>query len=87
MDTMYRVMDAITDMQRSRSVPLLEIDGRWNKQRTQKLVNQILDNKNQQFYIDITEEEITEKFKKYWMDILMTAYNNIDKLTAKKEEK
>lgn len=85
MDVMYKVMDAAMNNTHDWSIPSITIDGRWNKQRTQKLVNKILENKSQQFYIDVDKKEIVEEFKDYWKDILMTAYNNVDKITAEEE--
>lgn len=86
MDVMYKVMDAAMNNTHDWSIPSITIDGRWNKQRTQKLVNKILKNKSQQFYIDVDKKEIVEEFKDYWKDILMTAYNNVDKITAEEED-
>ena len=85
-DSMCRIMDAIPKGNLNWAIPFITIDGRWNKQRTRKLVNKVIDNKSQQYYIDTTEEEIMNKFKEYWKDILMTAYNNVDKLPVKEEE-
>lgn len=86
-ESMCRIMATIELSQNaSWKTPFIAVDGRWNKQRTTKLVNNILDNKTQQFYIDITDEEIMNKFKEHWKNVLMTAYKSIDKLTTHEEE-
>lgn len=86
-DTMCRIMAAIATIDVNWAMPFLDIDGRWNKQRTSKLINSILDNKNPQFYIDITEEEITNKFKEHWKGILTKAINKVDELPVREGDK
>lgn len=86
-DAMRRIMATIATIDINWSMPFLDIDGRWNKQRTSKLINSILDSKNPQFYIDITEEEIINKFKEYWKDILTKAINNVDEVPVKEGNK
>ena len=80
--SMQQVMHTACNLNQTWSVPCLEIDGRWNKQRTSKLVNQVIDNKSNQYYIDMDEEKVLDKFKEYWKDKLMESYNEIDKLTV-----
>lgn len=81
-DTVCRAMDKIISADNSGSwtLPRLMIDGKWNKQRTQKLVTQILDTKNKQKLIEMPEQEIVDKAKEYWKKKLMDAYNEVDKL-------
>lgn len=86
-DCMYKVMNATTSTALSTdwTIPRLEIDGRWNKQRTSKLVTKVLGTKDRQKIIEMTEEEIIKKTKEYWKQKLMEAYNNIDKMEMSNE--
>ena len=81
-DAVYRVMDKIISANSSYdwTLPRLVIDGKWNKQRTQKLATQILDTKDKQKLIEMSEQEIIDKAKEYWKQQLMNAYNEVDKL-------
>ena len=79
---MNQIVDAIARNSRW-DIPTLEIDGRFNKQKIKKLVTMVLDEKNKQYYIDASDEEIIKKFKEYWKGILMDAYDRIDKLEVK----
>ena len=79
--SMYKVMNTACKNS-TWSIPCIEIDGRYNKQRTSKLINQVIDNKSQQYYIDLDEKDALDKFKEYWKNKLMDAYNEIDKLTV-----
>ena len=81
-DAMCRAMDKLMSAENgcSWTLPRLIIDGRWNKQRTQKLVTQILDTKNKQKLIEMSEQEIVNRAKVYWKQKLMDAYNEVDKL-------
>ena len=83
--TMWQILDKIAGTKHDWSVPSLEVDGRYNKTRTGKLVTQILNTRYKQGLIDMSEEDIINKFKDYWKEILMEAYNNIDKMEIKKE--
>lgn len=83
-EAMTQIMHAVVSVNQSWSIPSLEVEGRWNKQKTTKLINQILNNKSAQFYIDTPEDEIVEQFKKYWKDTLMETYNNVDATIIKK---
>lgn len=79
-----RVMDKIVSADNSHNwvLPRLMVDGKWNKQRTQKLVAKILDTKDKQKLIEMSEQEIIDKAKEYWKKKLMDAYNEVDKLEA-----
>lgn len=63
--------------------PRLEIDGRYNQQRIDRLASSVLDAKNTQGYIDLTEEQIDEKFKKYWTDMLSGVIKAIEEMEIK----
>lgn len=85
-ETMCKVMHAVISAnEHDWSTPVLEIDGRYNKTRTQKLVAQILDTRNRQKLFETSEEEILKQFKDHWKDTLMTAYNAVDKMTLEEE--
>lgn len=81
-DTVCRAMDKVISADNSSSwtLPRLMIDGKWNKQRTQKLVTQILDTRDKQKLIEMSEQEIVNRAKAYWKQKLMDAYNEVDKL-------
>lgn len=81
-DAVYKAMDKIISANSSRdwTLPRLVIDGKWNKQRTQKLATQILDTKDKQKLIEMSEQEIIDKAKEYWKQQLMNAYNEVDKI-------
>lgn len=83
-DAVYKVMDKIISANSSRDwmLPRLVIDGKWNKQRTQKLATKILDTKDKQKLIEMSEQEITDRAKEYWKQQLMNAYNEVDKIEA-----
>lgn len=87
-NVMCKIMDAVTSADNINwAVPFITIDGRWNKQRTSRLVNNVVDNKNPQYYIDTSKEEFVKMFKEYWKKILKNAYENVEKLTIEEEEK
>ena len=81
-DTMCRAMDKLVSADNSSdwAMPRLMVDGKWNKQRTQKLVTKVLDTKDKQKLIEMSEQEIVDKAKEYWKQKLMDAYNEVDKL-------
>lgn len=81
-DAVYKVMDKIISANSSHdwTLPRLVIDGKWNKQRTQKLATKILGTKDKQKLIEMPEQEIMDKAKEYWKQQLMDAYNEVDKL-------
>ena len=81
-DAVCRAMDKLVSADNSCSwtLPRLVIDGKWNKQRTQKLAAQILDTRDKQKIIEMSEQEIVDRAKEYWKQKLMNAYNEVDKL-------
>lgn len=81
-DSVCKVMDKVTSANSSYGwmLPRLVIDGKWNKQRIQKLATQILGTKDKQKLIEMSEQEIIDKAKEYWKQQLMNAYNKVDKL-------
>lgn len=81
-DAVCRAMDKVISASYSYdwTIPRLMIDGKYNKQRTQKLVAKILDTKSKQKLIEMSEQEIIDKAKEYWKQKLMAAYNEVDKL-------
>ena len=81
-DSVCRVMDKVISASDSYdwTIPRLMIDGKYNKQRTQKLAAKILDTKDKQKLIEMSEQEIIDKAKEYWKQKLMSAYNEVDKL-------
>lgn len=82
-DCVYIAMDKIlykTNNNYDWTIPRLVIDGKYNKQRTAKLAMKILGTKDKQKIIDMPKETILENAKKYWKEILMDAYNNVDKM-------
>ena len=58
-------------------VPSLEVDGRFNKTKTQRLVSKLLEGKSNDYIIKLTHEEILSMVKGYWEQILTTANNNV----------
>ena len=81
-DAVCRAMDKLISANDSYdwTIPRLMIDGKYNKQRTQKLVAKIIDTKSKQKLIEMSEQEIIDKAKEYWKQKLMNAYNEVDKL-------
>lgn len=81
-DAVWKAMDKIISANNDRdwTIPRLMIDGKWNKQRTQKLATRILDTKDKQKLIEMSEQEIMDRAKEYWKKKLMDAYNEVDKL-------
>ena len=62
------------------TMPNLTIDGQYSIQRKKKLATKILDTKDKQKLIEMSEQEIVDKTKEYWKQKLMDAYNAVDKL-------
>lgn len=60
------------------SVPYLNIYGSGNHAMAQKLVNQVLGKMTDQEILNLTDEEISKKFKEYWKGILTKAIEQID---------
>ena len=61
------------------SLPKLEVDGRFNKQKMSKLANKIFKDTGKQQMIEMSKEEIVDKIKEYWKGELMSAHNAVDK--------
>lgn len=61
------------------SLPKLEVDGRFNKQKISKLANKIFKDASKQQMIEMSKEEIVDKIKEYWKGELMKAHNAVDK--------
>ncbi len=78
-NTMSQIVDRIASSQ-SWSMPHIEVDGRFNKQRTFKLINQILGDKSRQEIMNMEEEEVVKAFKEYWKEILKNKYEEVDKM-------
>lgn len=78
-DCVYSVTRAIADTHHSWKIPVLEVDGRWNKTRIQSLVTQMFKDKTNQEIMSMENEKILELFKDYWKKELMNAYNAVDK--------
>ena len=77
----YEYMLNITNMNcvyTSWTVPFITIDGRYNKQRMNKLVNEVLGVKDNKNLIGIEKEDIEKLCKGYWKNMFKTAYTNID---------
>lgn len=64
--------------ERDWSIPHLTIYGNGNKAMAQKLVNQVLGKKTDQEILNMTDEEISKKFKEYWKGILNKTIEQID---------
>lgn len=79
-DTMCRVMYNIRDNMRRWDIPVLSVDGQYNKAKTAKLVNEVLNTKNRQEIIEMSEDEIVKKIKKYWADELAKAITAVNTL-------
>ena len=78
-NTMSQIEDKIAQSQ-SWVMPHIEVDGRFNKQRTFKLINQILGDKSKREIMNMEEEEIVKAFKEYWKEILKKKYEEVDKM-------
>lgn len=78
-DTMAQILNKIASSQ-DWSTPHIDVDGRFNKQRTFKLINQVLGDRSRQEIMDMTEEEIVKEFKEYWKEILKKKYEEVDKM-------
>lgn len=85
MSCMYTMMSEIPRVSDRWPFPQIMIDGRYNTQRTRKLVTKLLDGKNKQAVISISKEEICTKFKEYWKEKLMSACNALDALEINDE--
>ena len=81
---MLYVMGATIGTNRDWRIPVLELDGRYNTQKTMKLISKLINTKDKQTFLQMTEDDIVNKFKEYWKQTLMDAYNEVDKFS--KEE-
>lgn len=79
---MNHVMNAVTSQNWSWSIPSLAIDGRYNKQRTSKLITKILKENNKENIVEVDEKDLMKITKEYWKKILMDAYNAVDKCST-----
>ena len=61
------------------SLPCLEIEGRFNRTKSSKLANQLLEGKSKQEIMLMKDEEFIQLFKDYWKDKLQEAIEAIDK--------
>lgn len=59
------------------SVPFLTIDGSRNKARVNKLINMILNCKDKQNILNMSDEEMTKRIKEYWIGELERVMNDI----------
>lgn len=77
--SMYSVMNAITRANGwNYKIPFIAIDGRYNKQRTSRLVNKVLEDKSKKEFMTMEEEEILNRYKDYWKEVLNKAIIEID---------
>ena len=79
-DCLSTVMRKVTDPNSTWSIPYLIVDGMYSGQRTQKLSRKIVDKSTRQEWIDISEDEIFNKVKEYWKNVLQEAYDRVDKI-------
>ena len=78
---MLYVMNASIGTNRDWHIPVLEVDGRYNTQKTMKLISKLINTKDKQTFLQMTEDDIVNKFKEYWKQTLMDAYNEVDKFS------
>lgn len=83
--SMAYIMNEISKGRTDWTLPFLLVDGRWNRSRMDKLITRVADTKDKNKFLNTPDEDINKKFKEYWKDILMNAYNAIDELDV--EEK
>lgn len=81
---MIQIIDKVVSVNHNWSLPCVTVDGRWNMTKINKLVTKIANTKNKQKFIDMPDEEIIEKFKKYWKKELMDIYDEIDTMEVLK---
>lgn len=60
------------------TMPFIMIDGSGNKNRVQKLTNQIIGGKTDSELLAMSSEDVEKEFKKFWKDKVMNIYNGID---------
>ena len=83
---MCQIEDKIASSQ-NWSMQHIEVDGRFNKQKTFKLINQILSDKSRQDIANMDEKEIVKAFKEYWKEILKKKYEEVDKMEITKHDR
>lgn len=80
-DALGTVMREMCDISGRRwDIPWLIVDGRFNKQKVAKLMTQINETTKRQQFMNMTNEEIVNRTKEYWKNMLKEAYNRIDEL-------
>lgn len=84
-DAMHQILFKITRSGCDWSLPVITVDGQWNKTKINKLVTKLADTKNKQKFMETSEEEIFNTFKEYWKEKLMEIYDEIDKAEIKNE--
>ena len=62
------------------TIPQLEVDGKWNKQKRVKLTSVVLSGKTQQEVLTLTDEDILTLAKDYWKGQFRIATAAIDKV-------
>lgn len=76
---MCYMMSTITNTNNSWRVPAIDIDGRYNSEKTRRLISQLINTKDSSALISMSEDDIVNKFKEHWKKVLMDAYNAVDK--------
>lgn len=83
-ETMRQIVSKVANTKHDWSLPSIVVDGQWNKAKMNKLVTQLADTKDKQKFIDLSEEEMTKKFKDYWKNKLMEIYKEVDEMEIEK---
>ena len=77
----YKVMSAITSRNYTWNIPSMAIEGRFNKQRVGKLINNLLKENKKENLVDVSEQDIFNMIKDYWKKILADACVAIEECT------
>ena len=77
---MNQIVDKVAATRRDWSIPTLAVEGNYNQGKIRKLSNQIIDIKDRQALLDMDKKDVVKKFKEYWKQELMNAYEAIDKM-------
>lgn len=80
---MYKSMNTIVGTSYDWRIPTLEVEGRFNKGKTSKLITKLFGKSAKLKLVDIKDEDIEDKVREYWKKILMDAYNAVDKCDYK----
>lgn len=80
------VMDAILNPNVGWDIPRLFVEGRWNRQKRDKLSNKIINTRNKQKFLEMTDEEILNSVKAYWKQELQDALTRVDGVKLKEEK-